>query len=311
MEETVQEIIQDVEDEIPMTSKKKRKLKVGTSNGNGTVNMPARREYVAVAKNSLDGSGSSKVKIAVPKANNRPAARVMAQAPAAYAFDKIKETGMSTEMLDPDGDDDVEFDGTGFGNEDDSSETAKLWGSVMTDLRKVLRQTNELKGQHELIKAVVASVGPRLRGLCEQFSKTQIALWRTMKATKTTCDFVSLMRPTVTGLLSTLSISSSLKKGDIDVIFASVLQSRDRETKGVKADPESTIYASREILRPWAQGIDIDHETVGALTESSDLAVLGSAALNADGTQQPSLPSITAAEFFGDDPATRSRRTEV
>jgi hypothetical protein len=90
-----------------------------------------------------------------------------------------------------------------------------------------------------------------------------------------------------------------------------VLQSRDRETKGVKADPDKSKYAVRDLLRPWAQSIDIDHETVGALTESSDLAVVSPPALNPDGTPPTALPSVTATEFFGDDFAARAEKTEV
>lgn len=293
--------------ELLPSKSKRRRLKTGTPNENGTINMPARREYVAVPKNKQDGG---KVRIAVPKAKQRNTILLTSDTPAP-AFYRIKETGMSTEMLDPHGDDDLEFESQINEHEDGSADISRLWGTVMTDLRKTLRQSECLKGQHDLIKAIITSIGPRLRAVCAQYSKTQIALWRTMKATKTTCDFVSAMRPAMTGLLNTINVPSSVKKSDIEVIYTAVLQSRDREMKGIAANPEKTKYAPRDVLRPWAQGIDIDHETIGALTESCDLAIIGGSNLNSDGFVSDVLPSITAAEYFGDDPDTRDLRTEL
>jgi hypothetical protein len=230
--------------------------------------------------------------------------------PAHTGFNRITETGMSKDELDgPEGEGEEDF-GAGSDEGDGTPEGAKLWSSVMTDLRKVIRQSGVLRGEHDLIRAVLGAVGPRLRGLCAQYSKTQISLWKTAKATKTTCDFVSVMRPTVTGLLSVLNLPPTVKKADLGVLYTSILQSRDRETKGVRAREEGARYAGRDLLKPWAQGLDMEHEIVGALTESSDLAVLGAAPLTAEGAVPPPLPSVTAAEFFTDDVAVRSERAD-
>ena len=136
-------------------------------------------------------------------------------------------------------------------------------------------------------------------------------LWRTLKATKTTCDFVSMVRPTISGLLNALNITAALKKGDIDAIYTSIHQNRDRETKGIKADPAKTVYASRDVLRPWAQGIGVDHETTGALTETSDLSLLGNASVGLDESPLGALPSVSAIEYFSEDPVIREERTQV
>lgn len=289
------------------------KLVIGTANDNGTINMPVRREYVAVTKNAqVEGGSPSKVMIAVPKAGHRNSVRVPVVQPVPTPFTLIRETGRSTDMLDPSSDDDDdEIDFNVEDGEDEVSESAKVWGGVMTDLKKCLRQNGDLKGQHAVIKSIVETIGPRLRGLCTQYSKFQILLWRTLKSTKTTCDFVSVVRPTLSGLLSALNFTTAMKKGDIDAIYTSIHQSRDRETKGIKADPAVTMFASRDVLRPWAQGIGVDHETAGALTESSDLALLGTVNVGADDASPGAMPSISAIEYFTDDPAVREERTEV
>ena len=86
---------------------------------------------------------------------------------------------------------------------------------------------------------------------------------------KSMCDFVAETKPMISGLINTISIpvNSSTDKSSIEAFFAAILQSRETETKGIFVDAEVSPWAAREVLRPWAQGLSLNHELIGALSE--------------------------------------------